>query len=793
MKMVAPLALALSCSTAVLVRPPAASAGSAGEGPLADVPMTGVKLDGFWKQQVKLVTEKWIPHCVRQMEAGGEGQELLNLVATGRALRGEEPGPYRGAPWSDAYIYNTMEAICLALEVAPDGDADLAAAQAALRAKVEEWIPIILAAQQPDGYIHSFHVLKKKPRFTVIADHEFYVMGYLFEMGIAHHRLTGGKDRRLYDAARKCADLLCDTFGPAPKRTWKNGHPGMEYALCRLGEYVDGVEGAGRGARYVALARHFLDHQHTIEPNPYNQSDRPAVEMSDATGHAVRATYFYTAMTDIALLQNDAAFRAAAGRLWASAVDRKHYLTGGVGASHRGEAFAGDYELPNNGYCESCASCGLSFWADRMHRLHADAAFRDVQERVLYNNVLGSLERTGTNFYYQNPLKSKLPRTSWHACPCCVGNIPRALIAIKDQTYSVNGPRDALYVNHYVAGEGDAGPVGGGPLRIAQSTRYPWEGRVELRLTPAAPAGFTLALRIPNRTESKLYRAEPDSGARFTVKVNGESHAAEVRNGYALVRRTWKAGDRVTLELPMDPQRVRCDERVEANRGRVAVQRGPIVYSFEDADNRRPVRASVLDPAAGLKASWRGDLLGGVMVLEAGGLTGIPNFARLNRGGASQVWMIEDREKAGVVDTPATMADLTVSFARPNMDPSAANDGRSPGDGRDLADGHFDFWPHLGTAEWLQYEFERPTEIRSCKVWWFDDTGRGGCRIPASWRLMYRKDDGAWEPVRGASGYPVAKDKPSDITFDAITTRALRLEVQLQKGFSAGVHEWSVQ
>jgi hypothetical protein len=428
-----------------------------------------------------------------------------------------------------------------------------------------------------------------------------------------------------------------------------------------------------------------------------------------------------------------------------------------------------------------------------MHRLHADAAFRDVQERVLYNNVLGSLERTGTNFYYQNPLTSKLPRTSWHACPCCVGNIPRALIAIKDQTYSVNGPRDALYVNHYVAGEGDAGPVGGGPLRIAQSTRYPWEGRVELRLTPAAPAGFTLALRIPNRTESKLYRAGPDSGARFIVKVNGDPLPAEVRNGYALVRRTWKAGDRVTLDLPMDPQRVRCDEQVEANRGRVAVQRGPIVYSFEDVDNRRPVRASVLDPAAGLKASWRGDLLGGVMVLEAGGLTGIPNFARLNRGGGSQVWMIEDREKAGVVDTPATMADLTVSFARPNMDPSSANDGRAPGDGGDRADGHFDFWPHLGTAEWMQYEFERPTEIRSCKVWWFDDTGHGGCRIPASWRLLYRTDDGAWAPVRGASGYPVAKDKPSDITFDAITTRALRLEVQLQKGFSAGVHEWSVQ
>ncbi len=793
MRIITAFTLALACSAIAIVRPPTASAEPVWDGPLSDVPMTGVKLDGFWRQQVKLLTEKWIPHCVRQMETGGEGQELLNLIATGRALRGEEPGPYRGAPWSDAYIYNTMEAICLALEVAPDGDPELAAAQAFLRAKVGEWIPIILATQQPDGYIHSFHVLKKKPRFTAIGDHEFYVMGYFFEMGIAHHRLTGGKDRRLYDAARKCADLLCNTFGPAPKRTWKNGHPGLEYALCRLGEYVDAVEGGGKGARYVALARHFLDQQHTIDPNPYNQSERPAVEMSDADGHAVRATYFYTAMTDIALLQSDAAYRAAVDRLWASAIDRKHYLTGGVGASHKGEAFAGDYELPNNGYCESCAGCGLAFWADRMNRLHADAAFCDVQERVLYNNLLGSLEQTGTNFYYQNPLTSKLARYSWHVCPCCVGNIPRALIAIKDQTYSVNGPRDTLFVNHYVASEGDAGRVGGAALRIAQSTQYPWEGRVEFLLTPDAPAAFTLALRIPNRTESRLYHVEPDTNRSFELKVNGETLKPEVKNGYARVHRPWKAGDRVILELPMDVQRVRCDERVEANRGRVAVQRGPIVYNFEDVDNPRPVRSAVLDKSASLKAVWQSDMLGGVMVLKAGGLTGVPNFARLNRGGASQVWMIEDRTKAGAAATPAAMADLTVSFARPNMDPSAANDGRAPGDGKDRADGHFDFWPHRGTAEWLQYEFEEPMEIRSCRIWWFDDTGRGGCRIPASWRLLRRTEGGQWEPVKGVATYPVAKDKPSDITFDVVTTRALRLEVQLQKDASAGVHEWSVQ
>ena len=377
-----------------------------------------------------------------------------------------EPGPHRqGDPrraawevhrcaWSDAYVYNTLEAICLALAVEPDGDAELAQAQAALRAKVEEWIPIILAAQLPDGYIHSFHTVNGHPHFSNIGWHEFYVMGYFLEMGVAHYRITGGKDRRLYEAAVRCADHLENTFGPPPKRTWKNGHPGLELALCRLARLVNEVEGAGAGDKYSQLAKHFLDHQHEIQPNPYDQSNMPAVELTDAEGHAVRATYFYTAMTDMALLMGDEAYHNAVDKIWANAIHRKHYLTGGVGASHRGEAFSQDFDLRNDGYCESCAGCGLSFWSDRMHRLHQDAHYRDVQERVLYNNLLGSVELSGQNFFYQNPLASDKPRYPWHGCPCCVGNIPRALIAIKDLMYSTNAARDTLYLSHFVDSAG---------------------------------------------------------------------------------------------------------------------------------------------------------------------------------------------------------------------------------------------------------------------------------------------------------------------------------------------------
>ena len=604
------------------------------------VRLESIELGGFWKQQAKRLTEHWLPHCIRQMEKGGRGQEYLNLQALALVQRGGQPDwKYTGAPWSDAYVYNTVEAVCLALAVKPDGDAALARAQAQLRAKLEEWIPTILAAQSPDGYIHSFHTLKPQPRYTKVTDHEFYVMGYFLEMGVAHYRMTGGKDRRLYDAAIRCGDHLCATFGPPPKRTWRNGHPGMEYALCRLGRLVNEFEGAGRGEKYIQLARHFLDHQHEVgKPDAYNQSDKPPAEMSEALGHAVRATYFYTAMTDIALHQRNAAYQQAVSRIWTNAVHKKHYLTGGVGASHNGEAFAGDYELPNEGYCESCAGCGLSFWADRLHRLHADGHYRDVQERALYNNILGAVELSGTNFYYQNPLDETKSRYSWHGCPCCVGNIPRALFAIKDLMYSVNPARTELYLSHYVDSEAALPEVGGAPLRIRQATRYPWDGKVTVTLQPARAAAFTLKLRIPDRTESELYSATPDLGGRFTVRVNGQAQSPKIEQGYIAIRREWKDGDRIELSLPMEIQRVKTDPRVAANVGRVALQYGPLVYNVESVDLPVGKNLDTLALAADgpLRAEWDEDLLGGVLAIRGAFADGtpfqaIPNYARLNR------------------------------------------------------------------------------------------------------------------------------------------------------------------
>ncbi len=782
------------------VSPPFAQAEVPGR-PLEPVFLPQVKIRGFWKDQIRRLAVKWIPHCIQEMETGGRGQELLNFVHAAKVLKGEPTGKFTGAPWSDAYIYNTIEAICLALAVDPEGDPELAAVQDSLRKKLDEWIPIVLAAQLDDGYIHSFHVLNKIDRYTNINNHEFYVQGYFIEAGVAHYLVTGGADRRLYDAARKCADRLCETFGPAPKRVWVHGHPGMEIALCRLGRLVNQVEGAGRGDKYVELVRFLYDTRASVAEhrNAYRQSHLPAVEQAEAVGHAVRATYFYAGMADIAMLQGDDAFLSAVDKIWDSAIQRKHYLTAGVGASHRGEAFADDFDVRNDGYCESCAGCGLSFWADRMNRLHHDAHYVDVQERVLYNNILGAIELSGENFFYQNPLASDAPRYPWHGCPCCVGNIPRALIAIKDLMLARNAKRDALYVQHYVAGEAVVDDVAGGPLRIEQQTEYPWKGEVSIRLHPAKAAAFALKLRIPNRGESRLYTLDPDLTGKCTVQVNGTPQQAEIVQGYACLRRTWEPGDRVDLSLPMEIQRVHADERVEANRGRVALQRGPLVYNIEDADNRGQSRSVVLPPDLPLRAVWKPDLLGGVMAIESEDqrLRAIPNYARLNREGWSQVWIAEKPEVAEppLEPTIASQSKVSTSYRthEGRFSTRAIHDQKEPKQSDERGTPLFHWWPHLGTREWVQYDFAQPAKVGAVEVYWYDDRISGGhCRVPESWQVLYRDGD-QWKPVENASAYTVERDKFNRVTFNPITTGALRLDVQLQDKWSAGILEWRVE
>jgi len=538
------------------------------------VPQLDVKVGGYWRAEFRKQSMEWIPHCIKQMEKGGRGEELLNLVATAELNAGRAPSvKFKGCPWSDAYPYNIAESICLALEIDPGDDRDWREKQRYLRSVLEGWIPLFLAAQEPSGYIHSFHALNRLPHFSNYNNHEFYVMAYFLELGVAHMRMTGGTDRRLFNAAKKCADHLDSIFGPAPKRTWANGCPSVEMALLRLADASDRWDGAGSGLKYAKLAQHFIRNQHVaikqekkVIFNPaYCQAEKPAEEMTEATGHAVRACYFYTAMAGIASRLDDTALGAASDKIFANAIDRKGYITGGVGAIQHGEAFGPDFCLPLNGYCEACAACSMSFWCVERHMAGAGAITEDVRERLLYNAVGGAVSEDGRNFLYRNPPNGSERHYPWHGCPCCVGNIPRTLFAIKDTMYSFTRDGKKLYVDHFVDSESDV-LLGNRKYHVKMSTAYPDSGSVTLEICPRPD--FDVVVRFPNRAESKLYTVTPmvEHGYRTIAPLALEGKAA---------RYVWT--------LPMPLQRVKADARVVDCRGRTAHQRGPIVYTHEGA------------------------------------------------------------------------------------------------------------------------------------------------------------------------------------------------------------------
>ncbi len=611
----------------------------------------------FWRDRLRATVINWIPHCVAENEKPDlkEGG-LNNLLAAADKLAGRPAPAHRGYPFSNAWVLNTLEAACLAQQLEPGDDAELAAAQAGLRETIERWIPVMLAAQEPDGYFQTRYTLgtareqadgrppeRWSPRLRT--EHEGYVAGYFLEAAIAHVRMTGGKDRRLYDAARRLADCWESHIGPAPKQPWFDGHQTMELALFRFASLVDELEGPGAGDRYAALGKFLLDRRGVgvgEHGTAYDQTHLPVTRQYEAVGHAVRAVYNYAAMADVIAATGDTDYQSATLSLWENLVGRKLYLTGGIGSGETSEGFGADFSLPNNAYCESCANIGLLFFNHRLHLAYAQARYASLYEDTLYNAVLSDLDLAGQNFTYTNALDTDEARYKWHVCPCCVGNIPRALLSLPTWTYTPASNR--LFVNLFVGGSLTLPEVGGGPLRVTQQTDYPWSEKVSLTLEPASgEADFALHLRVPDRAASPLYAVSPAVPGLGEIRVNGRPVAPQLVDGYAVVSRRWQAGDRVDFTVPLAIQRVHCDDRVAANRGRVALRQGPLVYNLESVDQNLD---AVLPPDASLSSEWRPDLLGGVAVIrgayaDGSPLLAIPNYARNNRGGRSVVWIRE--------------------------------------------------------------------------------------------------------------------------------------------------------
>ena len=592
----------------------------------------------LWKAKARALMVNWIPHCIEHIERDdlelGPGG-LDNFIEAAKALRGEPHGEHKGYVFSNAWVHQTIESMCIALMVDAAGDAEVEAAQAKMRAALERWIPIVLAAQHPDGYLHTAYTLRDPSRWRERwtpegrRHHEGYVAGYFIEAAINHHVMTKGTDTRLYDAAKRLADLWESHIGPPPKQEWFDGHQELEQALVRFGRYVNGVEVNGSGDRYIALAKFLLDCRGG--GSQYDQSHLPSVQQYEAVGHAVRAVYQYSAMADVALETRDVDYLSATRSLWDSIVNRKYYLTGGIGSGETSEGFGPEYSLRNRSYCESCSSCGELFFQSKMNRLYKDAKYADLLEETMYNALLGSTDLEARHYYYDNPLDTNIPRYQWHTCPCCVGNIPRTLLMLPTWTYSKGA--DGLYVNLFIGSTATVEDVAGTDVEMVQETEYPWDGRVAITLNPAEPRRFALRVRVPRRAVSRLYEAVPESDGITSIAVNGKAVQPKIERGYAVIEREWRAGDRVDVELPLRVQRVRADERIEANRGRVALKYGPLVYNIEETDQDIDL---ALAPSSPLSTEWREDFLGGVTVIrgrfaDGSPMLAIPNFARANR------------------------------------------------------------------------------------------------------------------------------------------------------------------
>ncbi|MCC7175765.1 MAG: glycoside hydrolase family 127 protein [Bryobacterales bacterium] len=622
-------------------------------GPLQPVHTKRYRVNSpLWSARVKALIANWIPHCIDQINrtdlTQGPGG-IDNFIEAAKALRGEPHGGHKGYVFSNAWVHQTVESMCIALMIDPQGDPAMLKAQEKMRAALEDWIPKILAAQEPDGYLQTAFTAgsrvagdgKIQPgpfrRWERRGDHEGYVAGYFLESAINHYVMTGGKDKRLYDGARKLADYWYDNLGPPPKKAWYDGHQEMEQALVRFGRFVNEVEGGDRGRKYIELARFLLDCRYHAaagerERQEYDQSHLPVIEQYEAVGHAVRAVYSYSGMADIAMETGDPDYRSAVKSLWESIVNRKYYVTGGVGSGETAEGFGPDYSLRNRAYCESCSSCGEIFFQWKLNLIYHDARFADLYEETIYNALLGSMDLEGRNFYYPNPLEENSPRAPWHTCPCCVGNIPRTLLMLPTWMYA--GSPGGIYVNLFIGSTVTLENVAGTDVEMVQATDYPWNGKVSITVNPKVPKRFSLRIRVPNRGVSRLYQAAPEVSGVISISVNGSAVKPAVDKGYAVITRNWRAGDRVDLILPLKAQRIHASERIEANRGRVALRYGPLIYNIEQADQDI---TKALSPGAALATEWRGDLLGGVTVIrsvfaDGSPMLAIPNYARMNRG-----------------------------------------------------------------------------------------------------------------------------------------------------------------
>ncbi len=619
--------------------------------PISPVQFTSVKVtDSFWGQRLKASREVTIPLAFSKCEETGRYESFV------KAAHPSDDYKVGGYSFDDTDVYKTIEGASYVLQTYPDKK---------LEAYIDSVLAIVAKAQEPDGYLYTARTMNPKHphewagerRWEQVEElsHEFYNLGHMVEGAVAHYRATG--KRNFLDLAIRYADCVCREIGEGEGQVIRvPGHQIAEMALCNL--YL--VTG---DRRYLDQAKFFLDHRGKTEHrDAYNQSHLPILEQDEAVGHAVRAAYMYSGIADVAALTGDQAYIDAIDRIWENIVGKKLYITGGIGATNRGEAFGANYELPNlSAYCETCAAIGNVYVNHRMFLLHGDSKYYDVLERTLYNGLLSGVSLQGDGFFYPNPLESdgRHKRQPWFGCACCPSNICRFIPSVPGYVYALKD--DELFVNLYMSNTMTQ-KVKGKDVVLRQETDYPWNGDVDLFIDKNAAKNFTLKLRIPGWVRGEvvpgdLYSYADGKTLGYKVMVNGQEVSAELDKGYFSITRNWKKGDKVSLHLDMEPRIVRANEKVEADRGRIAVERGPVVYCAEWPDNDFSVRSLMMVKDPGLAVST-GDVLGyrvekissiaqslsydkqGRLVVKDVRLTMIPYYAWCHRGsGEMMVWL----------------------------------------------------------------------------------------------------------------------------------------------------------
>jgi len=635
--------------------------------PIHAVPFTQVALtDNFWLPRIKINADVTIPASFQRCESTGR---VKNFV-----MAAEHKGKFCTIyPFDDTDIYKTIEGASYSLSLFPN---------AALKVYIDSLITIIGKAQEPDGYLYTARTINPndvgpwvgKQRWEKERElsHELYNAGHLYEAAAAHYLATGEKN--LLNIALKNADLVCSVFGTAPdEKKVAPGHEVVEMGLVKLYRITGNTKYLSTAKFFIEQRGHYNGYDSTSKDEwkngKYWQDDKPVVDQTEAEGHAVRAGYLYSAMADVAALTGDTALLNAIDRIWENEVSKKIYVQGGVGAVGDGERFGENYELPNaTAYNETCAAIANVFFNYRMFLLHGDSKYIDVLEKTLYNGLISGVGMDGKSFFYTNAMQIKnsfshpdmeATRSGWFPCSCCPTNVVRLIPSVPGYMYAQKD--NDVYVNLFINGNTTLN-VNNKQVQIVQQNNYPWDGDLKFNITPKAATTFNLLVRIPGwaRNEanpSDLYQFANASDKKVEIKINGQPAEYTMQNGYAALNKTWKKGDVVEVNLPMEVRRVVANENVKDDIGKVALQRGPVIYCAEWVDNNGKAANIIIPNNATFTTEFKNDLLNGVEVIKSNvpavvvsndgnhistvnqSFTAIPYYAWAHRGkGEMMIW-----------------------------------------------------------------------------------------------------------------------------------------------------------